>query len=78
MGKPIIASNIGGIPEAIVDGENGILVDPRKDSVSSAIEDLLEDRSRLDQLGRDAKKHVETHFTWEETTKDFLELYSSS
>lgn len=78
LGKPVIASNIGGIPEAIVDGENGILVEPRKDSVSSAIENLLEDRPRLDELGREAKRHVETHFTWEETAKDFLELYSSS
>ena len=78
MGKPVIASNIGGISEVIRDGENGVLVHPDVESVSSAIEDLLEDRSSLNQLGERALKHVKSHYTWENATRDFLELYTKS
>ncbi len=78
MGKPVIASNIGGIPEVIKDRENGILVNPDVVSVSSAIEDLLGNSSSLNQLGERARRHVTSHFTWENTTRDFLELYTKS
>jgi glycosyltransferase involved in cell wall biosynthesis len=77
LGKPVIASNVGGIPEVVSDGENGILVDTKRDAVRSAIEGLLENRARMERLGQQGKKHVESHFTWEETSKGFLELYTN-
>lgn len=77
LGKPVIASRVGGIPEAVMDGENGLLVDTTRDSVRSAIEGLLEDHSRMERLGQRAKNHVESHFTWEEASNGFLELYTS-
>ncbi|MCK5291980.1 MAG: glycosyltransferase family 4 protein [Thermoplasmata archaeon] len=77
LGKPVIASNVGGIPEVVSDGENGILVDTTRDAVGSAVEGLLKNRARMKQLGQHAKKHVESNFTWEEASKGFLELYTS-
>jgi glycosyltransferase involved in cell wall biosynthesis len=77
-GRPVVASSVGGIPEVIVDGENGILVSPDKDSVVTAIENLLDDPKRLAKLGERAKSYVQSQFTWEKTTKDFLELYSAT
>jgi glycosyltransferase involved in cell wall biosynthesis len=76
-GKPAVASSVGGIPEVIVDGENGILVSPDKDSVVTAVEGLLDDPSTLARLGKQAESYVRSHFTWEKTAKDFLELYSA-
>ncbi len=78
LGRPVIGANIGGIPEAIVNGKNGILVEPRKEAVSFAILDLLDDRARLESLGKEARSHVDMNFSWEKTVKNFLEVYSSS
>src|ERR1035441_8868058 len=42
---PVIASNIGGLPEVIRHGENGLLVENREDAIAGAIRQLLDDRS---------------------------------
>jgi glycosyltransferase involved in cell wall biosynthesis len=76
IGKPVIAANVGGIPEVVRNGENGILVDPDVKSVQLAIEDLLDHPSKADQLGRQGKGDVESEFTWEKASERFLRLYS--
>jgi glycosyltransferase involved in cell wall biosynthesis len=43
MGKPIVATPIAGIPEAILDGENGLLVEPDAEKVAEKIDFLLRD-----------------------------------
>lgn len=56
MEKPVIGGNSGGVPDAILDGETGLLVDGHSpDSVAAAILRLLEDpqsRTRMGQRGR--------------------------
>lgn len=78
MGKPIIATPVGGIPEAIEDGKNGILVEPDVDKIAEKIEYLLENKQIAEELGRNAKKAVEDEFTWEKSAKKFIEIYSNS
>ena len=77
VGKPIIASSVGGIPEAIEDGKNGILVEPDVDKIIEKIEDLLENKEFAKELGRNAKKTAEEKFTWKKSVDKFLELYRS-
>ena len=64
MGKPIVATPIAGIPEAITDGENGLLVAPEAEQVAEKIDLLLRDREYAERLGRCAKKTVEEKFTY--------------
>jgi glycosyltransferase involved in cell wall biosynthesis len=75
MGKPIIATRIGGIPEAIEDGENGILVEPDADQISERIEYLLENKEIAEKLGRNAKRKAEEDFTWENSALKFMQIY---
>jgi len=72
MGKPIVATPIAGIPEAITDGENGLLVAPEAEQVAEKIDLLLRDREYAERLGRCAKKTVEERFTWEQAAEGFL------
>ncbi|KKG83989.1 glycosyltransferase family 4 protein [Methanosarcina mazei] len=75
MGKPIVATPIAGIPEAITDGENGILVAPGAEQIALKIDLLLRDREYAERLGRRAKKTVEERFTWEQAAERFLQCY---
>ena len=56
VGTPVIATAVGGIPEVLSDGENGLLVPPRDvDAISAAVERLTRDgalRGALAKAGR--------------------------
>ena len=55
-GRPVIASNVGGIPELVIDGETGVLVPPeREDLLADAIVALLKDSDRCERLGRQGR-----------------------
>ena len=58
-GCPVVATRVGGVPEVIIDGENGILAEP-KDSVSlaGAIMQLVESDTLRDAVSGQAKKTV--------------------
>ncbi|MFQ6060490.1 MAG: glycosyltransferase family 4 protein, partial [Thermoplasmata archaeon] len=77
-GKPVIASNTGGIPEAVVDGQNGILVEPEEEAIASAILSLLQDPADMVRFGKNGREFVSSRFSWKEAATRLLELYSSS
>lgn len=59
-GLPVIASPVGGIPEIVKDGSNGLLVPPTDISaIAEAIRRLVEDRSLRLQMGKNARTSVE-------------------
>jgi len=78
MGKPIIATSVGGIPEAISDGINGLLVEPKAEDVAEKIELLLKDQEFAQKLGRSAQKTASERFTWGKTANEFLQIYNDS
>ncbi len=63
--KPIIATNIGGIPEIIDNNKNGLLVPP-KDSkaLAEAIIKILKNPKLARQMGEEGYKKVKKNFTW--------------
>lgn len=64
MGKPVVASAVGGLPETL--GDSGILVPPMDTkSIASAISDLLHDLEKQRRLGSSARKRVEMEYTWQ-------------
>jgi len=75
FGKPIIATNVGGIPEAIEDGKNGILIDPDVSQIVNAIDYLLINRELSDALGKRARICANSKFTVERCVKKVLDIY---
>lgn len=62
--RPVVASRVGGIPEVITHGVNGLLVDPGDvQGLATAILGLLEDRERADRMGLKGRALVEERFT---------------
>jgi glycosyltransferase involved in cell wall biosynthesis len=78
MGKPIIATRAGGIPEAINDGENGILVEADANKIAKEILNLLHNEDIAMTLGRNAKKTMQERFTWKTSADRFLDIYTKS
>jgi len=66
MKLPVVASNVGGIPEMIIDGETGYLVPPEEPGqLAQAIIALLKDENKIRSMGERGYVHVLEHFTWD-------------
>lgn len=76
MKKPIIASNIGGFRDSIIDGENGLLV-PDKDSnaIAKNVLTLLQNPTLAEKLGENALVYVNKERTWSKIAQDTLDKY---
>lgn len=76
-GKPVIATEVGGVPEAITHRESGILV-PAKDieSMSMALVDLVRDVDLQERLRTAARMHVEQNYSVEKYVARLDEIYS--
>lgn len=75
-GTPAVASRVGGVPEAVIDGETGILIEPGNvRGLVETISELLAAPDRLDALGRGARARVMAFFDLERAVDQFLELY---
>lgn len=71
-GLPVLASRTGGIPEAVRDGETGLLVDPdQPDQISSALSQLLENPALASRLGAAGRRAVEEYYNWDRVAFDF-------
>jgi glycosyltransferase involved in cell wall biosynthesis len=65
-GKPIIASNVGGVPEVLRDGVSALLIPPRSpDALARSIVDLAADAGRAAELGREARRFLVEHYSLE-------------
>jgi len=63
--KAVIAGNAGGVPDAVVDGVSGFLVDPEnKEMIAAKILQLLNDDNLCDDLGRRGYERAVNDFKW--------------
>jgi len=77
-GKPVIAGRSGGIPDAVVHGETGYLVDPSDPGeVAKYLIQVLQDRSLAANLGRNGRERVLREFTWERFAHRLSNVLSS-
>ena len=75
-GLPVVASDVGSVAEAVLDGQTGSLV--RRDdpiSLAGAVRDLLEDPERARELGRKGRELALERFTSAAMARAFEELY---
>ncbi len=65
FGKPVVGTRSGGVPEAVIDGAVGLLVDEDSaEQVADAIMRLFKDKELRSRLGWQGKERVEKEFRW--------------
>jgi glycosyltransferase involved in cell wall biosynthesis len=76
-GKPVIASNVGGIPEIITNEVDGLLVKPgNPDILAKTIAMLLSNAPLRNQVGQRAKIKIADKFSWQTNLPKYLKCYS--
>jgi starch synthase len=74
----VVASRVGGIPDVVVDGETGYLVELGESfphEFAARVNELLHDPGRARALGKAGRRRVLEHFTWSAVAKMTAELY---
>jgi L-malate glycosyltransferase len=75
-GAPVVATRVGGTPEALIDGETGLLVPPGDSgAIATAVARLLDDRELATRLGRAARNLIATKFSVEQMVRSTEDLY---
>jgi glycosyltransferase involved in cell wall biosynthesis len=75
VGRPIVAARIGGIPELIESGHDGVLVQPDPATIAAAIIELLSNPTTARTLARQAAATARSRFTWQRVASEFQAVY---
>lgn len=78
IARPVVATRVGGIPEVIEHGVNGLLVDPEDTSLlARSIRELIEDRSKAIGLGKAGRVRIEREFSANLMADRMMDMYRS-
>jgi len=75
VAKPVVACNVGGVSEIVLNRETGLLVDPDARKFAEAILKLLSDKSLRERMGINGRRFVCENFTWDLCAKRMLQVY---
>lgn len=75
MGRPVVATGIGGIPELVRDGEDGYLTSRDPGELAERMLKLLQDEELRERMGRQARRRAEG-FGWDRVVEETEALYA--
>lgn len=83
-GTAVVASDVGGIPEVVVDGETGTLVhydendtESFERNIAEAVNAMVADRSRAQDFGAAGRTRAEEKFSWATIARQTVDIYAS-
>ena len=75
-GKPLIGTNVGGIPMQVKDGWNGFLVEPNNEQqIADKMKYLVDHPVERERMGRNSRILAEEKFDWSKIIKSYLQVY---
>ena len=76
MEKPVVATRVGGIPDLVEHGINGLLVPPDDDhELAEAIKKILNDKNLAEKMGKSGRKKIKNQFSSDFMTKSIEKVY---
>ncbi|EQB63735.1 MAG: Glycosyl transferase group 1 [candidate division Zixibacteria bacterium RBG-1] len=77
--KPVVASNVGGITDIVIDKKTGILVpEKNSDELAMALKKILADTNLAKRLGEEGYKYVQEKFGWDRIIKQLKDVYEKA
>lgn len=73
--KPVVAFDVGGVHEALLDRETGFLVKPSSRELADTLLRLLSDKPLREQMGRKGRAFVSRSFSWDTCAEKMLQVY---
>jgi glycosyltransferase involved in cell wall biosynthesis len=78
FGRPVVASNIGGLPEVVDEGKSGLLAEPGDShDLAEKIAVMLDNPARRKEMGAYARHLSETRFSWDTIASKILAVYQT-
>jgi glycosyltransferase involved in cell wall biosynthesis len=74
-GRPIIANNIGNMPELIENGVNGFLVPRKKGEYIQKLQEFVKNPTLVETMGRAARKTIEEHWDWKIQAENYRQMF---
>ena len=75
-GTPVVGGNVGGIPEQVIDGETGYLVDDAEEAATAIVE-LISNPGEAERMGGAGREHVRKHFLLPVMLRNHLRFLSA-
>jgi glycosyltransferase involved in cell wall biosynthesis len=77
-GKPVVASNMGGLNDLIINNENGLLFNAgNEDNLAKTISNLYNDKGLIQKMGNNARKILETKYNPERYYADTMSVFTN-
>ena len=74
-GLPVIASNVDGNVDAVLDGETGFLIDPKdEEGLTSRLKELLDSSELREKLGQAGRSRVQKEFNYSRYEEQMIEV----
>jgi len=75
-GKPVVATRVGGVPEAVIHGKTGLLVPPKDpQALADAIIGILSDPQQAEEMGKAGRERVKKEFSLDRMIREMERLY---
>ena len=76
LNVPVVATNVGGIPELIKNNETGLLVPSENiDELANAVNQLLNDHKKAKRLADNGNQFVKNNMTWDIILPKYIQFY---
>lgn len=77
LGKPVVATNIAGIPEVVADRETGFLVPPADSKkLAEALERLINDKEVREKMGNNGRKRIKLFYDIDDKVKELERIFT--
>jgi len=76
--KPVVAFDVGGVREAVLDKETGLLMKPDCNELANSIIKLLSSLSLREKMGSKGRKFIEDNFSWDICAEKLFQVYQEA
>jgi glycosyltransferase involved in cell wall biosynthesis len=78
-GCPVVATSVGGVPDVVVCGRTGLLVEPESSiALAAAINELLKSPARAERMASLARRWVKRRFDWQQVAHRYAETLAQA